>query len=149
MKLTSVSNTFNVNACSVGHYVVTPAQNVTTPNRQPAAAYSTGCLMTSNLNNEMTFGPWFNTGAAQVLRVGVTTAAPGVTPVAANFDPPDANIPAIYQCIDNVELPITNGAVVILRPHVLRWRRQAERPTAAKHVPQERSHPNYGWCRHL
>ncbi len=107
----TVSNTFNVNACSVGHYVVTPAQTVTTPNRQPAAAYSTGCLMTSNLNNEMTFGPWFNTGAAQVLRVGVTTAAPGVTPVAANFDPPDANIPAIYQWIDNVELPITNGAV--------------------------------------
>jgi MYXO-CTERM domain-containing protein len=112
----TVSNTYNVNACSVGHYSNTPVQTITTPNRvmtgnHAATAYGAGCLMTSNLMNETTFGPWFPTGAAQVLRVGVTTAAPGATPTAANFDPPDANITAIYRWIDNVELPTANGAV--------------------------------------
>ena len=76
-----------------------------------ATGFQNGCLMTTNLNNETTYGPWFDMGAAEVLRVGVTTAAPGATPTAANYDPSDANIPAIYRWIDNIELPTTNGAV--------------------------------------
>src|SRR5207237_9915913 len=75
-----------------------------------ASTYPSGCLMTSNTTQD-TWGAWFNTGVSQVLRVGLTTAAPGVTPSAANYDPSDANIPEIYQWIDNVELPTTSAAV--------------------------------------
>jgi len=113
-----VNNAFAAGVCSAGHYTSSPQQMVTTPNRvangnnqNMATRFVTGCLMSTNLANENTFGPWYTMGAGQVLRVGVTTAAPGVAPVAANFDPPDANIPAIYRWLDNVELPTANGAV--------------------------------------
>jgi hypothetical protein len=115
---------------SWGHYNATAAvattPGITVPNRtasgqtHTATSYPAGCLMTSN-TNETTFGPWFNTGASQVLRVGVTTAAPGVTPTAANFDPVDANIPGIYRWIDNVELPNGNGAVTDPELHGLTY----------------------------
>ncbi len=101
---------------SWGHYNNTPAVNgVTITNRvasgnHSATSYPSGCLMTSN-TTQATYGPWFNTGVPQVLRVGVTTAAPGVTPTAANYDPVDGNIPEIYRWIDNVELPTTGAAV--------------------------------------
>ncbi len=106
----TVSNTFGGGTCSLGHYASSPNRTmIMTPNRG-STDYQTGCLMSSN-SVETTFGPWFNAGAAEVLRVGVTTAAPGVTPAAANYDPPDANIPGIYRWIDNVELPTANGPV--------------------------------------
>lgn len=114
----NVNNAFVGGACSAGHYTPTPLQMVTTPNRvangnnqNMATRFVAGCLMTTNLANENAFGPWFTNGAAQVLRVGVTTAAPGVMPAAVNFDPPDANIAAIYRWLDNVEQPTANGAV--------------------------------------
>ncbi len=46
-----------------------------------------------------------------MVRVGVTSAAPGSVPTAGQYDPPDANIAAIYRWIDNVELPTTSAAV--------------------------------------
>ena len=107
-----LTNPGGASQLSAGHYNAaagrTPVPN--TPNRPGSAAYPSGCLMTSDPNSG-TFGPWFGTGASDVFRVGVTTAAPGVTPVAANYDPPDANIAAIYKWIDNVELPTTGAAV--------------------------------------
>jgi MYXO-CTERM domain-containing protein len=112
----NVSATFAGGTCSLGHYTASGARtNIVTPNRtmtgnHGVTDYPAGCLMSSN-SIETTFGPWFTTGAAQVLRVGVTTAAPGVTPTAANYDPPDANIPGIYRWLDNIELPTANGAV--------------------------------------
>ncbi|MEO8214546.1 MAG: MopE-related protein, partial [Myxococcales bacterium] len=106
----TTTNTFDNSTCSTGHYRSTAARtNVMTPNRG-STSYNDGCLMSSN-SIETTFGPWFDTGAAEVLRVGVTTAPPGVAPTAANFDPVDANIPAIYRWLDNRETPTANGAV--------------------------------------
>ncbi|MES1204528.1 MAG: MopE-related protein [Pseudomonadota bacterium] len=106
----TTTNTLAGGSCSTGHYRAAASRTaIATPNRA-TPDYPSGCLMSSN-SIETTFGPWFNTGVAEVLRVGVTTAAPGVTPTAANYDPPDANIPAIYRWLDNVELPAANGAV--------------------------------------
>ena len=101
---------------SVGHYTASATQTVTTANRtmtgfHSATAFGNGCLMSTNVGNETTYGPWFDTGAAQVLRVGVTTAGPGVTPTAANYDPADGNIAAVYKWIDNIEQPMAAGAV--------------------------------------
>src|SRR3954462_15181160 len=87
-----VSNPTPANWCgssSWGHYNPAAAvTGVTIPNRassgnHAATAYPSGCLMSTN-TTESAYGAWFNTGAAQVLRVGLTTAAPGVTPTAAN-----------------------------------------------------------------
>jgi len=110
----------------LGHYQASPQQTVTTPNRtsggevnHSASGFGIGCLMSTNLNNETTYGPWFDNGAAQVLRVGVTTAGPGVTPTDANYDPADGNIASIYKWIDNVELPTGNGAVTDPELHAL------------------------------
>ena len=101
---------------SWGHYNPTSSvSSVTIPNRgatgnHTATAYPSGCLMSTN-TTESTYGAWFGTGAAQVLRVGLTTAAAGATPTTANYDPSDGNITSIYRWIDNVELP-TNGTAV-------------------------------------
>ncbi|HVX96579.1 MAG TPA: MopE-related protein [Polyangia bacterium] len=54
---------------------------------------------------EPAYGPWFDSAISQALRVDLTKAAPGSKPVAADFDPADANIPRIYQFIDNTENP--------------------------------------------
>jgi MYXO-CTERM domain-containing protein len=133
MSFPLVQGTAYVNTCATnavaqpfGHYQASPAQTVTTPFRvmggevnHSATGFGNGCLMSSNLNNETTYGTWFDTGAAQVLRVGVTTAGPGVTPTTANYDPADGNIPAIYKWIDNIELPTATGAVTDPELHAL------------------------------
>jgi MYXO-CTERM domain-containing protein len=99
-----------------GHYRATPARTaISTPNRTStgnhgATDYPYGCLLSSN-STETTYGTWFSTAAAEVVRVGVTSAAPGSVPTAGQYDPPDANIAAIYRWIDNVELPTTSAAV--------------------------------------
>jgi MYXO-CTERM domain-containing protein len=99
-----------------GHYRATPARTaISTPNRtmtgnHGATDYPYGCLLTTN-STESTYGTWFSTAAAEVVRVGVTSAAPGSVPTAGQYDPPDANIAAIYKWIDNVELPTTSAAV--------------------------------------
>ena len=101
---------------SWGHYNTTGSMSgVTVPNRtatgnHTATAYPSGCLMTSN-TNQTTYGSWFGTGEGQVVRVGLTTAPLGTTPMASNFDPTDGNITSIYKWIDNVELPTTGAAV--------------------------------------
>ncbi|HEY8924988.1 MAG TPA: MopE-related protein [Polyangia bacterium] len=101
---------------SWGHYNPTSSvSSVTIPNRastgnHSATAYPSGCLMSTN-TTESTYGAWFGTGASQVLRVGLTTAAAGVAPTATNYDPSDGNITSIYKWIDNVELPTTGAAV--------------------------------------
>jgi len=101
---------------SWGHYNPTAGvSNVTIPNRvttgnHSATSYPSGCLMTTN-TTQSTYDMWFGNGVSQVLRVGVTTAAPGATPTAADYDPADGNIPEIFRWIDNVELPITSAAV--------------------------------------
>jgi len=84
----------------VGHYQPTP----TKPGR------NAGCDMTTH-DSETTFGPWFTAGVGEVLRVGVTTAPPGMMPVASSYDPIDANIPAVRRWIDNVELPMDPDVV--------------------------------------
>jgi MYXO-CTERM domain-containing protein len=99
-----------------GHYQGSPSRtSIATPNRGSSSNHGTtdypvGCMMSSN-SIETTYGSWFPTGAGEVVRVGVTTAAAGATPTAVNYDPVDGNIPAIYKWIDNVELPTTNAAV--------------------------------------
>src|SRR5262245_21886512 len=52
---------------------------------------------------EPAYGAWFDGAIGQALRVDLTKAAPGTKPVAADFDPSDANIARIYQFIDNTE----------------------------------------------
>jgi hypothetical protein len=95
---------------ATGHYRAVPERNnITTPNRS-GTFYSYGCVMSTHAA-ELTTGAWFSSGISQVLRVGVTSALPGATPTATNYDPADANIPAIYRWIDNVELPVSTGAV--------------------------------------
>jgi hypothetical protein len=54
---------------------------------------------------EPAYGTWFDNAISQALRVDLTKAAPGTKPVASDFDPADANIPRIYQFIDNTENP--------------------------------------------
>jgi MYXO-CTERM domain-containing protein len=99
-----------------GHYQASPSRSgITITNRGSSSQhnstdYPVGCLMSTN-TTESTYGTWFSTGAGEVVRVGITTAAAGATPTAANYDPIDGNIPAIYKWIDNVELP-TNGSAV-------------------------------------
>ena len=101
---------------ATGHYQGSPSRSsIATPERgstsnHNATDYPVGCLMSSN-STEATYGSWFTTGAGEVVRVGVTTAAAGAAPTAANYDPVGGNIPAIYKWIDNVELPTTNAAV--------------------------------------
>jgi MYXO-CTERM domain-containing protein len=108
----------NTGQSPIGHYVATPAQTITVPNRAAtgfhnATTYPAACLMTTNnLATQTTYGAWFTTGASQVFEVGVTSAAPGTMPTAAQFDPPGAaQTAAIYKWIDNVEAPTANGAV--------------------------------------
>ena len=112
-----------------GHYSASPTQTgVSTPNRTVSSAvngtgtattFSGGCLMSTNKNNETAFGPWFVTGGGEVLRGGVTTAAGTATPTAANYDPADGNIGAVYKWIDNTELPNGAGAVTDPELHAL------------------------------
>jgi Putative metal-binding motif len=52
---------------------------------------------------EPAYGAWFDSTINQALRVDLTKATPGAKPVAADFDPSDANIARIYQFIDNTE----------------------------------------------
>jgi len=114
-----VSNPSPSNWCggsSWGHYNPTSAvSNVTIAGRtssgnHSATSYPSGCLMTTN-TTQSTSGSWFDMGVGQVLRVGLTTAAAGVTPTASQYDPVDGNITSIYKWIDNVELPITGATV--------------------------------------
>jgi len=112
-----------------GHYTASPTQpGVTTHNRPvtqgtngttTASTFTGGCLMSTNRGNETSFGPWFVTGGGEVLRVGVTTAAGTATPTAANYDPADGNIGAVYKWIDNTELPVGTGAVTDPELHAL------------------------------
>ena len=108
-----------------GHYTGGPQVTVTTPNRindnknLANNVFDVGCLMSTNTGNETAFGPWFSTGAGEVIRVGVTTAAPGAVPTAANYDPADGNIPEIYRWIDDVELPLAAGPVTDPELHAL------------------------------
>jgi MYXO-CTERM domain-containing protein len=101
---------------STGHYTATPTvNNVTIPNRaatgfHSATSYPAGCLMHTN-TTETTYGAWFTNGASDVFHVGVTLAAAGTAPTAAQYDPVGGNVAAIYKWIDNVELPTTAGAV--------------------------------------
>ena len=85
---------------TTGHYQPTPAK----------AGRLQGCDLSTH-TNETTYGPWFTTAGNEVLRVGVTTAAGVMTPLASNYDPADANIPAIYKWIDNFEFPVGIGPV--------------------------------------
>jgi Notch 1 len=123
----TVSNTYTAltaNQCTnpgqqtIGHYAATGAQNITVPNRasngnHTATNYPIGCLMTTdNATGQTAYGTWFTSGASQVFEVGVTAAAPGTMPTAAQFDPSGAaQMAAIYKWIDNVEAPTSNGAV--------------------------------------
>jgi MYXO-CTERM domain-containing protein len=52
---------------------------------------------------EPAYGAWFDSAISQALRVDLTKVAPGTKPAAADFDPKDANIPRIYQFIDDTE----------------------------------------------
>jgi hypothetical protein len=63
---------------------------------------------------EPAYGPWFDSAISQALRVDLTKAAPGTKPLAADFDPLDANLPRIYQFIDNTENvgPVANAAAL-------------------------------------
>ncbi|HVV15681.1 MAG TPA: MopE-related protein [Polyangia bacterium] len=108
----------NTGQSPIGHYLTTGTQTITVPNRAStgshnATTYPTGCLMTTNNSAaQTTYGTWFTTGASQVFEVGVTSAAPGTMPTAAQFDPPGAaQMASIYKWIDNVEAPTSAGAV--------------------------------------
>jgi MYXO-CTERM domain-containing protein len=79
------------------------------------ASVGLGCRLSADAANTLNatgaepgYGPWFDGSIAQALRVDLTKAAPGTKPVAADFDPADANIARIYKFIDNTENP---GAV--------------------------------------
>src|SRR5437773_2347069 len=63
---------------AVGHYAPTPS---TMSGRNP------GCDMSTQAG-ATTFGPWFTAGVGEVIRWGVTAAAPGAMPTAADYDPP-------------------------------------------------------------
>jgi Putative metal-binding motif len=108
----------NTGQSPIGHYVAAPAQTMTIPNRiatayHNASTYPAGCLMTTNnLASQTTYDTWFTSGASQVFEVGVTSAAPGTMPTAAQFDPSGAaQMAAIYKWIDNNEAPASSGAV--------------------------------------
>jgi MYXO-CTERM domain-containing protein len=114
----SANQCTNTGQSPIGHYVATPAQTMTVPNRAAtgfhnATTYSAACLMTTNNSpSQTTYGAWFTSGASQVFEVGVTSAAPGTMPTAAQFDPSGAaQTAAIYKWIDNVEAPTSSGAV--------------------------------------
>jgi MYXO-CTERM domain-containing protein len=123
----TASNTYTAltaNQCTnpgqspIGHYAATGAQNITIANRaattyHSANNYPPGCLMTTNNSaGQTSYGSWFSNGASQVFEVGVTAAAPGTMPTAGQFDPSGAaQMAAIYKWIDNVEAPLSNGAV--------------------------------------
>lgn len=114
MANTSCNNwcrTSGANNGPAGHYQPTPSR----------AGRNTGCDISTQTTDQTTYGPWFTTGVAEVLRVGVTSAAPGATPVASNYDPADANIPGIYRWIDNVELPVGVGAVTDPELHAMNY----------------------------
>jgi len=125
---TTYNGTCN-NGVAPGHFAASAQQTgVTTPNRTVAmnvngttnaATFVGGCLMSTNKGNETAFGPWFTNGGGEVLRVGVTTAAGTATPAAANYDPADGNIAAVYRWIDNVELPTAAGTVTDPELHAL------------------------------
>jgi hypothetical protein len=83
-----------------GHYAPAPAK----------AGRNLGCDMTSH-DGETTFGPWFAVGAGEVIRTGVTTAPVGTTPLWFDYDPFDANVPAVGSWINNIELPADPGKV--------------------------------------
>jgi MYXO-CTERM domain-containing protein len=71
-----------------------------------------GCRMPTH-TTETAYGPWFDMGLRSSLIVDVTkapTAADG-KPVAADFDPSDGNIAAVYRWIDNTESPGFTGPV--------------------------------------
>ena len=108
----------NTGQSPIGHYVAAPAQTITIPNRiatayHNASTYPAGCLMTTNTSaSQTTYDTWFTSGASQVFEVGVTSAAPGTMPTAAQFDPSGAaQMAAIYKWIDNNEAPTSAGAV--------------------------------------
>jgi MYXO-CTERM domain-containing protein len=83
----------------VGHYIPTAV-----------TGRKEGCDM-STQGAQQTYGTWFDTGIGEILRVGLTTSGTAKPTGPANYDPTDANIPAIYKWIDNVELPMDTGAV--------------------------------------
>ncbi|HET6283738.1 MAG TPA: MopE-related protein, partial [Polyangia bacterium] len=81
----------------VGHYFVDPTVGL-------------GCRLSMDPANtfnstaaETAYGPWFDASISQALRVDLTRVNPGAKPVAADFDPPDANLARIYKWIDNTE----------------------------------------------
>ena len=63
---------------------------------------------------EPAYGAWFDAAIGQALRVDLTKASPGTKPVAADFDPADANIARIYRFIDDTENvgPVANAAAL-------------------------------------
>ncbi|MDB4981511.1 MAG: Tryptophan synthase alpha chain [Myxococcales bacterium] len=80
-----------------------------------------GCRLSTDPSNttnasgaEPAYGAWFDSAINQALRVDLTKAVPGTKPVAADFDPSDANIARIYRFIDNTENPgpVANAAAL-------------------------------------
>jgi MYXO-CTERM domain-containing protein len=83
------------------------------------ASVGLGCRLSTDPANtagaaEPAYGAWFDSAIGQALRVDLTKAAPGAKPVAADFDPSDANIARIYSFIDNTENPgpLANAAAL-------------------------------------
>ena len=108
----------NTSQNPIGHYTSSPQQTMTVPNRAAtsyhnATTYPIGCLMsTNNSASQTSYGAWFTSGASEVFHVGVTAAAVGTMPTAAQFDPSGATqMASIYKWIDNVEAPTSNGPV--------------------------------------
>ena len=88
--------------CPRGHYF----NNNTT---------GTGCHMTTHAA-ETTYGAWFDNGLRESLVVDVTKRPVGQKPVAADFDPIDANISEVYRWIDLSE--DTDNAAPISDPEL-------------------------------
>jgi MYXO-CTERM domain-containing protein len=72
-----------------------------------------GCRLPTH-TTETTYGAWFDNGYRSALLVDVTKRPGGasIKPVAADFDPADGNLSAVYKWIDGTEDTGTGASIV-------------------------------------
>jgi uncharacterized repeat protein (TIGR01451 family) len=118
MRFPQKENTCNLDTCgfdgtTAGYYMLTP-ENTGGANGNP------GCVMTSH-QDETIYGSWFDEGLPETLLVPVTKPENGFMPGStSDYDPSDANIPALLQWLDN-KTQCTSGTIHDPEVQAVRW----------------------------
>jgi len=99
--------------CPAAHWNNGTTSNCNTSTTCTGVGGRDGCKMTTHNSStpETAYGPWFDSGAGQILMVPVTAPASGLRGLTAtDYDPTGANITSVYKWIDQSDSGMTGAS---------------------------------------